>query len=262
MKDLAPVYFASGRSPADEALRLQRLDSFYAAPTRAWLQQAAGLKPGMAVAEFGPGSGRMLDWFAGIVGRDGDVLGVDIDLSRAGPVRPPVRLMQADLHAPAAEPGAFDLVYARMVLGHLSDPDAAIARLLEWLRPGGRIALADLDCSRSLPEDMSTPGMAEFAAAMDATRQAMDETSLMDSAFGGRLAGAMKQAGVTQVNEQRFERVVEGGSDWALFQAENVEIIAGLTGAHEASAITARYMRTPGVRYHDQALVFCTGIRP
>ncbi|WP_199200405.1 class I SAM-dependent methyltransferase [Alkalicaulis satelles] len=262
MTQLSSVYFASHRSPEDEALRLQKLDAFYAAPTRAWLQQCAGLTPGMAIAEFGPGSGRMLDWFAGQTGLHGDVLGVDIDLSRAGPVSPPVRLMQADLMAPAAEPGGFDLVYARMVLGHLSDPKTAIARLMEWLKPGGRLALADLDCSTSKPVDMDAPGMVEFAEALDATRRAMDETGLMDSGFGARLAGLMQNAGLAHVQEQRFERVVEGGSDWTLFQADNVEIIARLTGAHGASEVTARYMRTPGVHYHDQVLVFCTGIKP
>jgi len=262
MKNLAPVYFASARSAADEAGRLRRLDGFYAAPTKAWLEQAVDFTPGMAIAEFGPGSGRMLSWFAQRTGPDGDVLGVDIDLSRADPAEPPVRLMEADLFAPAAEPGRFDLVYARMVIGHLSDPQAAISRLMDWLKPGGMLALADLDCSASVPVDINAPGMQAVADAMTELRAGMDASGLMDSAFGARLEACMHAAGLQTVQEQRFDRIVETGSDWARFQADNVEIIAGLTGAREAATLTARFMRTPGVRYHDQALVFCTGIKP
>lgn len=89
MGELSSVYFASSRSAADEAERLQRLDGFYAAPTQAWLEQAVRFTPGMAIAEFGPGSGRMLSWFARKTGPQGDVVGVDIDLSRADPPQPP-----------------------------------------------------------------------------------------------------------------------------------------------------------------------------
>lgn len=262
MGELSSVYFASDRSAADEAERLRRLDGFYAAPTQAWLEQAVRFTPGMAIAEFGPGSGRMLSWFARKTGPDGDVLGVDIDLSRADPPQPPVRLLQADLYAPAAEPERFDLIYARLVIGHLPDPQTAIARLMDWLRPGGMLALADLDCSTSVPVDVSTPDMQAVAEAMTQMLTAMDVSGLMDSAFGARLESSMRNAGLTQVQTQRFDRVVETGSDWARFQADNVEIIAGLTGAHEAAALAARFMRTPGVRYHDQALVFCTGVKP
>ena len=262
MGELSSVYFASARSAADEAARLRRLDGFYAAPTITWLERAVPYTPGMAIAEFGPGSGRMLSWFAQKTGADGDVLGVDIDLSRADPLQPPVRLMQADLYAPAAEPGRFDLVYARLVIGHLPDPQTAIACLMDWLKPGGVLALADLDCSTSVPVDVSTPDMQAVAAAMRDLRTAMDASGLMDSAFGARLEACMRNAGLMEVQSHRFERVVETGSDWARFQADNVDIIAGLTGAHEAASIAARFMRTPGVRYHDQALVFCTGVKP
>jgi len=262
MGELSSVYFASDRSAADEAERLRQLDGFYAAPTQAWLEQAVGFTPGMAIAEFGPGSGRMLSWFAQRTGPDGDVLGVDIDLSRADPPQPPVRLMEADLFAPAAEPKRFDLVYARMVIGHLSDPHTAISRLMDWLKPGGMLALADLDCSGSAPVDTSAPGMQAVADAMADLMASMDASGLMDSAFGARLEAGMRAAGLQSVQAQRFERIVETGSDWARFQADNVEIIAGLTGAHEAGSLTARFMRMPGARYHDQALVFCTGVKP
>lgn len=170
--------------------------------------------------------------------------------------------MEADLFAPTAEPGRFDLVYARMVIGHLSDPQTAISRLMDWLKPGGLLALADLDCSSSAPVDASAPDMQAVAEAMTHMLASMDGSGLMDSAFGAWLGACMRDAGLKQVQAQRFERVVETGSDWARFQADNVEIIAGLTGAREAAAITAGFMRAPGVLYHDQAMVFCTGSKP
>lgn len=56
--------------------------------------------------------------------------------------------------APEEDPGsARDLVASVMVLHHVPDPRATIARWTEWLAPGGHLAVADLH-----PEDGSFHG--------------------------------------------------------------------------------------------------------
>ncbi|XBQ16055.1 MAG: methyltransferase domain-containing protein [Oceanicaulis sp.] len=258
MSELSSAYFATGR-PADlESDRLRRLDAFYAAPTQDWLMRTAGLAPGMKILEAGAGSGRMLSWFAARTGPSGDVLGLDLDLGAAAPPVPPVRHLQADLHAPAAEPERFDLVYARLVLMHLSDPLAALKALAGWLRPGGMIAIADLDCSTCGPEDPNAPGMKAFAEALDRVRDGMARTGLMDPAFGARLPELLEEAGFTDIAVERHERIVEGGSDWSMFQAENNQMIAPAVGEAEAGETVARFMSAPGLRYRDQTLVCVT----
>lgn len=259
MAEFAERYFASGRAVEDERDRLERLAAFYAEPTQRWLERAVVFRPGMRIMEAGAGSGAMLSWFARKVGESGDVLGLDIDLSHAGRAEPPVRLLEADLYAPPAEPERFDLVFARLVIEHLPDPARAIACLARWLRPGGVMALADIDCSVAAPADKQVAGADDFDAALDRVRSAMDRSGLVQADFGSRLPGLMRDAGLDDVREDRFERIVEGGSAWAEFMAENNLIIGALLGEADAARTVAAFMRRPGFRFHDQALVRVTG---
>jgi ubiquinone/menaquinone biosynthesis C-methylase UbiE len=52
-------------------------------------------------------------------------------------------LRQGDIEDLAAEPRQFDVVLCCLVLSHLADLDAAIARLGERVQPGGRLILSD-----------------------------------------------------------------------------------------------------------------------
>ena len=262
MSRLKDAYFAATAPGDAESDRLRQLDGFNAARTQAWLEGAVAFRPGMKILEVGAGSGGMLAWFARKTGPDGDVLGLDVDLSRAAPATPPVRHLQADLYAPAPEPEAFDLVYARLVLMHLPDPARAIDVLSSWLKPGGVLAIADLDCSTCTPADPDAPGASQFAAALDTVRTAMQACALMDPAFGARLPALIGAAGYHGVVERRFERIVEGGSDWAAFMAHNTAMIAPALGAEEAAETVARHMLSPDTRFHDQALVCVTAQKP
>lgn len=262
MSRLKDTYFA-GTAPRDvESERLRQLDGFYAAQTHAWLENAVAFRPGMKILEIGAGSGGMLTWFARKTGPDGDVLGLDADLSHAAPAPPPVRHLQADLYAPAPEPEAFDLVYARLVLMHLPDPVRAIDAMSSWLKPGGVLAIADLDCSTCTPADPDAPGANEFAAALDTVRAAMQACALMDPAFGARLPALISAAGYGDVVERRFERVVQGGSNWAAFMAHNTMMVASALGAEQAAETVSRHMLSPDMRFHDQTLVCVTAQKP
>ena len=56
--------------------------------------------------------------------------------------------MRAALFDPTAadaDPGRFDVVWSMLALHHVPDIDVALARLRGLLKPGGRLALADLD---------------------------------------------------------------------------------------------------------------------
>ena len=62
---------------------------------------------------------------------------------------PNFAFVSADLMRGDPVPGApFDLVYARLLLLHMTDPVGAVRRLASLLRPGGRLVLMDYDLSR------------------------------------------------------------------------------------------------------------------
>ena len=55
----------------------------------------------------------------------------------------PVEFRQGDAADPPYPPGSCDVVLARHVLWALPDPDAALARWVELLAPGGRLVLVE-----------------------------------------------------------------------------------------------------------------------
>jgi len=87
---------------------------------------------------------------AGRVGPSGGVLGIDGDVVKIAAAREAA----ADLANLAFEVGdltdpdgaaAFDVVYARFLLSHLTDPDRVLAALRNRIRQGGRLIVEDVD---------------------------------------------------------------------------------------------------------------------
>ncbi len=143
-----------------EMARLAATSRLYGAMTGAWLD-AAGVGPGMRVADLGCGPGDVTLAAARCVGPTGSVVGVDdaarpLDRARRrarDEHLETVTFEQGDvLSWEPAEP--LDAVVGRFILMHLPDPVAAVVRAAELVRPGGIVAFADvaLTTRGSLPE--------------------------------------------------------------------------------------------------------------
>jgi ubiquinone/menaquinone biosynthesis C-methylase UbiE len=118
----------------------------------------AGIREGMRVLDIGCGRGDVTLLAAGLVGASGWVLGIDrdsvaIEAAAAG-VRemglPNVGFAQADLGSLTSALGRFDAVVGRRVLMYQPDPVACLARLADFLEPGGLIVLQEHD-STAMP---------------------------------------------------------------------------------------------------------------
>jgi len=86
---------------------------------------------------------------------------------------PKVTAIKLDLVADPAPADAFDLAVSFLVLHHIKDTAAALAAVRRLLRPGGRIALSDLDT-----ED----GTFHSAEAEGIHHQGFDRTALVELA--------------------------------------------------------------------------------
>jgi ubiquinone/menaquinone biosynthesis C-methylase UbiE len=108
---------------------------------------AAGVGPGMTVADVGTGTGFLAE---AAVARGARVIGVDISEGMLAQVssRLSGRAFEGrhsdgrDL--PLAD-GEADAVLANMFLHHAEDPPATIARMSRALKPGGRLVITDAD---------------------------------------------------------------------------------------------------------------------
>jgi predicted methyltransferase len=113
----------------------------------------AGVKPGMAVADIGTGTGYYVMKLAPIVGPTGRVFAQDVSLSALGQVRRRagaagftnvryVRGGQASARLPAA---SVDVALMVHMYHEIEQPYLLLDRLRRSLKPGGRIVVVDLD---------------------------------------------------------------------------------------------------------------------
>ena len=121
--------------------------------------EALGIAPGWRCLEVGAGTGTMTRWLAERVSPGGSIVAADIDTTFLRDLNdhPAVEVQEFDLTAPSDIQPVFDLVYARMVLMHLPNPDTHLETLVGALKPGGWILVQDVDFAY-----LETPASAQF----------------------------------------------------------------------------------------------------
>ena len=132
------------------ALRLHLLHRCYSPVGRRVLLEA-GLKPGMAVADFGCGVGATTAMLAEMVGPTGRVVGVDLSGAQLEQGRAHCRaqgienatFVEASAYSTGLPRASFDLAYCRFLLLHLTDPAAALREMRDVLKPGGILVVED-----------------------------------------------------------------------------------------------------------------------
>nr|WP_232797306.1 methyltransferase domain-containing protein [Blastococcus atacamensis] len=107
--------------------------------------------PGLDVLDVGCGPGTITVDLAALVA-PGRVLRLDVspdplDEARAAAERAgvPAEFGVGDVYALDLPDGSFDVVHAHQVLQHLTDPVAALREMARVCRPGGMIAVRDVD---------------------------------------------------------------------------------------------------------------------
>ena len=123
-------------------------------PTTLSLFDRVGVRPGMACADLGCGTGEVAFALAQLVGFDGRVVGMDIDDARLEEVREyaaanglsNVEFRVSDIRTTEVTE-KFDLVYARFLLSHLSKPEDVLDKMRRMLNPSGVMIVEDIDYS-------------------------------------------------------------------------------------------------------------------
>jgi len=223
--------------------RLSALHRVYSPAGRRILLRA-GLKPGMAVADFGCGVGATTRMLAEMVGPAGHITGIDVSAAQLEQGR---RLCKAEgisnatfVEASATATGlprdSFDLVYCRFLLLHLVDPAACLREMLAILKPGGVLVVedGDLTSAGSAPAS-SLHWFADLFGRLGPTRG-------LDYALANRLYHLVKAAGFPEPAIEIHQPAVARGDDrfllkWSVEEAAPAYIAAGLVTDDEMSAI-------------------------
>jgi SAM-dependent methyltransferase len=110
------------------------------------------LKPGMRLLDVGCGPGSITRGLAERLA-PGEVVGIDLSRETLAAARQDaadrgitnLRYEEASVYELPFAEGSFDVVFAHQVLQHLAEPGNAIEQMLRVLRPGGLIAVRDVD---------------------------------------------------------------------------------------------------------------------
>lgn len=174
---------------------------------------ARGVGRGWRCLEVGGGLGSITRWLSERVGAQGRVLTTDIDTRHLQAMRMSnVDVREHDILVDSLPEGSFDLAYARLVLEHLVDPDAAIARMIAALKPGGWLLVEDFEI---LPDD----AISKTAAVMRQVTAAAGVHQRLGRSLGRRLRGH----GLADVDTEGRVFVWRGGSRGAALSRLNVE---------------------------------------
>ena len=111
------------------------------------------IRPGDTVADVGAGDGWLSVEFATVVGETGHVFATELSARRRDEIRESVAVagldnvtvVEAREHETNLAPGCCDGIFLRRVYHHLTDPAAYSASLYDSLKPGGRLAIVELE---------------------------------------------------------------------------------------------------------------------
>ena len=170
----------------------------------------------------------MAVWLAEQVGPAGHVVATDIDLTYLSNLDAPnLEVVQHDIvddPVDALGPGSFDLVCSRLMLFHLTGRhDAALRQMVRCLRPGGWLVDEDADWGTTVLADPAHPRYASFHAAWRGGDWWASRG--YDLAFGRTLPGLFERCGLADVRADARTEFVRGGSAWARWYAESLDVI-------------------------------------
>jgi SAM-dependent methyltransferase len=178
--------------------------------------QAVGVREGMRCLEVGAGSGSVARWLAEQVGPSGHVCAVDIDTRfLRGLDDPRIEVVEADLLADPL-PGDFDLVHARALIHHLPDAVEGLRRLLDCLKPGGRILVEEPD---------SFAGQASADPVQHAVWDALAAVPALDFHCGRRLVAHLRGLGVDDLDAEVEVHAVHGGTRLATWHRLSMQAL-------------------------------------
>lgn len=169
----------------------------YLSEVTGWVRELAAGMPRRRIIDLGSGTG------AGALAlvkcfEEADVIAVDMSApllerlsakARELGVTDRVRTLQADLDAAWPATGPADLVWASSSLHHMADPDRVLADVFATLRPGGLMALVELDSfPRFLSDDADAALEERCHAGLDQHRAS--ELPHLGSDWGPHLSAA------------------------------------------------------------------------
>ena len=188
-------HFETGRPLAERlGYPAQHLDRIPAAAIESfagvgYFHDLAAIAEGEAILDLGSGSGTDSFIAALATGAEGRVVGVDMTEAQLAKARAladeygltHVEFLAGYIEEPIVDTPTFDCVISNGVINLSPDKSAVFTAVAKVLRPGGRVALADIVSERQLPEGV-TCDASLWAACIGGAMQRDDYRSAIETA--------------------------------------------------------------------------------
>lgn len=184
-----------------------------------------GVKPGWRCLEVGAGAGSVVQWLAQKVGPQGAVVATDIDPRLMNSEDAPnVEIRRHNILVDDLEQGHYDLVHARAVLMHLSDPAQAVQKMAAAVGPGGWLFLEEFDQTSFGAVETASPVAQAFTQKMELLFQTLKAAHIMNMYIGRHLRGLLEQLGFTTSGNEGITSINRGGDPVTQFQLMNLQL--------------------------------------
>jgi SAM-dependent methyltransferase len=216
--------------------------------------EAAEMDAVRHAADIGCGTGTVSRWLAERIGAGAKVDAIDISedqLNVARAVQPAagaatITYSVASAYDTGLPDAAYDIVFVRLVLCHLKNPDDAVAAMARLLKPGGRLVIVDMDMYSFL----AMPPSEHYRRWLERARDHQRNIGV-DYAVGIRLHELLSGVGLETTFLAADQPIYNGGSGKHLWETswrsalpyvvkagsvtpeEGAELIAGMA-AHDA----------------------------
>jgi len=253
---------------AEEKLnRLRKLERVLDPITTRYVE-TIGVAVGWKCLEVGAGAGSMALWFSTRVGAKGKVVATEIDTRFLNRLAiPNLEIRQHDIVRDALEVGEYDLVHCRRVLVDLQEPEKAVARMAEAVRPGGWLMIEEEDYGSILSTDFTNPAATPFVDVWRGGIAGLRKMKILDPLIGRKVRELIEPLGFVDLGLGGWTRIVRGGDPTAEFDAASVQmaatplIEAGQLKQEQLSSIL-RLLQDPTFYYLGSTIFSAWGRKP
>jgi SAM-dependent methyltransferase len=162
------------------------------------LLDAIGVGAGWRCLEVGGGGGSIMRWLCERVVPGGSVLATDLDTRFLETLEEPnLEVRHHDILTDELPADSFDLVHARCLVEHLPEPELALERMRDALKPGGIMLIEDIDFVSHEPVTPSDV----YVRVRDAMTTVMQASGFQPH-FGRRLPGMLMRLGLEDLEAE------------------------------------------------------------
>jgi ubiquinone/menaquinone biosynthesis C-methylase UbiE len=243
-----------------ELARLELLERF-CDPLSTRLFDAIGVTEGWRCLDIGAGAGSSTRLLARRVGEAGSVVATDLDTRLLEPLAGgSVEVWRHDLVVDPFPEAEFDLAHVRLVLMHIPSRFEALRRIVSSVRPGGWVAVIDVDFTDIRVSPTTPASERAWSAFLDAIAAAG-----WDPSYGARVYRNLESLELEEIEAEYL--VSEGlARDHARLTSFTLERLR--TRMHEQGATdediddARRLLEDPATRFRSPVTTLARARRP